>query len=264
MKKIHLHFLILLFLFSLQSKLIASTPSDSDYKKIFMEAEDNFANENYTAALPLYLKLDSLSKGNTNISFKIGLCYLNGRTYKAKSIPYFEEAIKNITKKYKEGQISETQAPLSTYYYLAKAYHINYEFDKAIAMYEKYINELGLGAKVDKEIADVKHDMETCNNGKELIQKPKKVKITNLGSALNSPYADFSPVVSLDESTLIFTSRRIGGASDVKEANGQYFEDIYISHYVNEAWQKAVSIGPILIHTVMRQQLTFLLTGKNF
>lgn len=243
MKNILPHFWVLLLIFSPQLKSNASTPYSGDYKNIYMEAEDNFANENYTAALPLYLKLDSLSKGNANINFKIGLCYLSGATYKAKSIPYFEEAIKNITQKYKEGDIKETQAPLSTYYYLAKAYHLNYQFDKAIEMYEKYINELGTSSKVATEIADVKHDIETCNNGKELVKNPKKVNIINLGSALNSPYPDFSPVVSIDESTLIFTSRRQGGTSDVKLANGQYFEDIYISHYVNDAWQKAVSIG---------------------
>ncbi|OFY84292.1 MAG: hypothetical protein A3F72_14830 [Bacteroidetes bacterium RIFCSPLOWO2_12_FULL_35_15] len=244
MKKLLPHFLVLLLIFLLPVRSHASIPYSSDYKKIYLEAEDNFANENYNAALPLYLKLDSLSKGNANINFKIGLCYLSGATYKIKSIPYFEEAIKNIARKYQEGEIKETQAPLSTYYYLAKAYHLNYQFDKAIEMYQKYITELGTSSKVSAEIADVTHDIETCNNGKELIKNPNKVKISNLGSALNSPHSDFSPVVSLDESTLIFTSRRQGGTSDVKEANGQYFEDIYISHYVNDAWQKAVSIGP--------------------
>src|ERR1035437_3267239 len=163
MKKIFLHFWVLLLLLSIQLKVDAITSYGRDYKEIFMDAEDDFANENYTEALPLYLKLDSISKGNANINFKIGFCYLNGATYKAKSIPYFEEAIKNITKRYKEGEIKETQAPLSTYYYLAKAYHLNYEFDKAIPMYEKYITELGTGSKISDEIADVKHDIETCN-----------------------------------------------------------------------------------------------------
>ncbi len=243
MKKLLPHLWVLVLLFSLQLKSNAAITFSSDYKKIYLEAEDAFANENYNAALPLYLKLDSLSKGNANINFKIGLCYLSGATYKTKSIPFFEEAIKNIARKYLEGEIKESQAPLSTYYYLAKAYHLNYEFDKAILMYQKYIDELGTGSKVDSEIADVKHDIETCNNGKELIKNQKKVTITNLGSAINSINADYSPVVSLDESTLIFTSRRQGGTSDVKEANGKYFEDIYISHYVNDTWQKAVSIG---------------------
>ena len=65
-----------------------------------MKAEEFFVNENYTAALPLYIKLDSMDKGNHNMSFKIGFCYLKAATYKTKSIPYLEFAIKNIAKLY--------------------------------------------------------------------------------------------------------------------------------------------------------------------
>jgi Tol biopolymer transport system component/outer membrane protein OmpA-like peptidoglycan-associated protein len=242
MKKNILHLILLLFL---SVNVTAAILPGSDYKKIFNEAEAYFVNENYTAALPLYMQLDSMEKGNANLNFKIGFCYLNAATYKTKSIPYFEEAIKNIAKKYGEGEMNEKKAPLASYYYLAKAYHLNYEFDKAIEMYEKYKVELGTGTdpKLLAEIDDVNHDIETCNNGKELIKNPKKVIVNNLGDAINTKYPEYSPVVSLDEQTLIFTSRREGATSNAKEDNGQYFEDIYISHYENDKWQKATPIG---------------------
>ncbi len=227
------------------SDLTANT-LDKNYTQMFSKAEEYFANENYTAALPLYIKLDSIDKGtNANTKFKIGFCYLNAPTYKTKSIPYFEDAIKKITSSYAMGDIKETKAPLSTYYYLAQAYHLNYDFDKAIETYQKYIETLGSDTdpKVKSEIDDVKHDIETCNNGKELIKKPKKAIITNLGAEINSAYADYSPLISLDEQTLVFTSRRIGGASDRKELNGMHFEDIYIAEYKDEKWQKAKLIG---------------------
>jgi hypothetical protein len=137
MKKI----LLQLFLITLVSGYTLAAKNvplpDGDFKRMYADAELYFTNENYTAALPLYLKLDSI-KGNANLKFKIGFCYLNAATYKTKSIPYFEEALKDIAKKYEEGEINEKQAPLSTYYYLAKAYHLHYDFDKAIAMYERY------------------------------------------------------------------------------------------------------------------------------
>lgn len=215
-----------------------------EYKQVFAQAESYFENENYTAALPLYKQLDSMQPGSENIAFKIGLCYLNSPTYKTKSIPYFEKAITNISSNYEMGVMSEKAAPLSTYYYLGKAYHLNYEFDKAIEMYQKYLDQLGTDPKLAKEIAEIKHDIETCNNGKELIKTPKKITVTNLGGNINSKYADYSPVVSLDEKTLIFTSRRAGGTSNAVEANGLFFEDIYISNYENDEWQPAMSIGP--------------------
>lgn len=242
MKKLSLLLGFILLLSAKQVCVAASWP-DSDYKNMYADAEAYFINENYTAALPLYMKLDSI-KSNANLQFKIGFCYLNAATYKTKSIPYFENAIKSIAKRYEEGEINEKDAPLSTYYYLAKAYHLNYEFDKAIDMYNRYKAELGTDdPKMAAEIADIDHDIESCNNGKELIKDPKKVIVTNLGAGVNTPYPDYSPVVSLDEQTLIFTSRRPGGYSDAKEPNGQYFEDIYTSDYAGDKWGKAKSIG---------------------
>jgi hypothetical protein len=225
------------------SKVRAIELFDGNYKNIYYQAENYFVNENYIAALPLYMKLDSMEKGNPNLNFKIGFCYLNAPTYKTKSIPYLEEAVKNIASKYEEGEIKEKKAPLSTIYYLAKAYHLNYEFDKAIETYQKYIDQLGPDPKFALEVEDVKHDIETCNFGKELVKQPKKVIVENLGEGVNTQYPDYSPVVSLDEQTLIFTTRRQGGTSDSKEPNGQYFEDIYTSTFTDDKWGKATPIG---------------------
>ncbi len=239
---------IQLFLFAsimLYSSFSFSKNASADYKKIYEQAENYFVDENYTAALPLYIQLDSIDKGNNNVNFKIGFCYINASTYKAKAIPYLEFAIINISTRYKQGEIGEKQAPLSSYYYLAKAYHLNYEFDKAIEMYQRYIKELGSDTKMLSEIEDVQHDIETCKYGKELIKKPKEVIITNLGDGINTKFPEYSPVLSLDESTLIFTTRREGGTSNLKLPSGEYYEDIFISTYSEkeEKWEKATSIG---------------------
>ncbi|MCX6297462.1 MAG: hypothetical protein NTX97_15660, partial [Bacteroidetes bacterium] len=167
MKKYILSFTFFVFLFLNFSSGLASV-IDRNYKNIYRDAEEYFVNENYTAALPLYIQLDSIEKGNNNINFKIGFCYLKAATYKTKAIPYLEFAIKNIAKYYEEGEINEKHSPLSSYYYLAKAYHFNYEFDKAIEMYQKYISELGPDPRFAAEVDEINHDIETCNFGKEL------------------------------------------------------------------------------------------------
>ncbi|MCK6650494.1 MAG: hypothetical protein L6Q66_12625, partial [Bacteroidia bacterium] len=236
---------IIISVMLVSTSLFATSPiGDKEYKKIFEEAETYFENENYTAALDLYKQLDSIDNGaNANTKFKIGFCYLYAPTYKTKAIPYLEEASKKISNSYEMGEIKEKSAPYSTYYYLAKAYHLNYEFDKALAMYEKYKSGIEVNEKTKTEIDEIIHDIETCNNGKELILKPIKVIVTNLGEGINTKYADYSPVVSLDEETLIFTTRRKGGSSDRIEPNGLYFEDIFIANYKDDKWQPARSIG---------------------
>jgi len=245
MKKNSFLFGVITFLILFSNLAFSNAPlADKDYKKIFESAETYFENENYTAALSLYMQLDSLDNGsNANTKFKIGYCYLYAPTYKTKSIPYFEAALKKISNSYEMGEVKEKGAPYSTYYYLAKAYHLNYEFDKAIEMYEKYKSGIEVNEKTMAEIAEITHDVEMCNYGKELITKPLKVVITNLGENVNSKYADYSPLVSLDEETLIFTTRRIGGASDRIESNGLYFEDVFVSEAKDEKWQPARPIS---------------------
>ncbi|CAN5371621.1 hypothetical protein BH10BAC1_BH10BAC1_19820 [soil metagenome] len=244
MKKFISFFSLAVLLFC-NSSIPAANLYNGDYKSTYGQAEDYFVNENYTAALPLYIKLDSMEKGNHNMNFKIGLCYLKAATYKTKAIPYLEFAIQNIAKLYKEGEIREKQAPLASYYYLAKAYHFNYEFDKAIEMYQKYIDALGTDPKYANEVAEIMHDIETCNYGKELVKTPKKVEVENLGDGINTKYPEYSPVVSLDEQTIIFTTRREGGASASKLPNGEYFEDIFTATYseTTKRWEKASPIG---------------------
>ncbi len=243
MKKysLHLFLIVTIFLYSTNG---FSLERNSNYKNTYRYAEELFVNENYTAALPLYIKLDSMDKGNHNLNFKIGFCYLKAATYKTKAIPYLEFAINNIAKRYEQGAINEQEAPLSSYYYLAKAYHFNYEFDKAIVMYQKYLNELGTDTKYKEEIDEINHDIETCNFGKELIKNPKTITVENLGEAVNSKFPDYAPVVSLDEQTLIFTSRRESLTSQNKLPNGEYYEDIFVSTYVDGKWCKANPIGP--------------------
>ena len=241
-KNLPLFYLIVLISF-LPGTAHAAGRTDGNFKNIYRQAEDFFVNENYSAALPLYMKLDTMDQGNSNLHFKIGICYLKAATYKTKAIPYLEDAVKNIARLYEEGEIKERKAPMSSTYYLAKAYHFNYEFDKAIEMYQRYVADLGTDPKFAAEIAEINHDIETCNFGKELVKDPKKVVVENLGAGINTKYPEYSPVVSLDEQTIIFTTRREGGSSNKKLPNGEYFEDIFMSVYDGNSWGKASPIG---------------------
>ena len=235
---------LFLILIIVAHETVSARSLPTSYKKIYRLAEIYFLNENYITALPLYLKLDSMKNNNANVNFKIGYCYLNSSGFKTLSIPYFEKASNSVSEDYVEYSIKEKRAPQSTYSYLAKAYQLDYKFDDAIATYKIYKGILGTNPNFSAEVADIDHDIETCKNAKQMVETPTRYRVTNLGEGINSPYADYSPVVSLDEKTLIFTSRRPDGTGGKKELNGQYFEDIYVSNYENDSWGKAISIGP--------------------
>lgn len=75
------------------------------------------------------------------------------------------------------------------------------------------------------------------------MSNPVRVKIENMGKAVNSPYGDYSPVLTADQSTMIFTSRRASSTGGKTYDGGRFFEDIYISRYINNEWSVAENIG---------------------
>jgi hypothetical protein len=80
-----------------------------------------------------------------------------------------------------------------------------------------------------------------CKNGLELVKNPVNISIINLGNKINTEFAEHSPGVTADESTMVFTSRR-NGTGNKLDIDGQYFEDIYISNKVNGIWSDPVGI----------------------
>ncbi len=210
--------------------------------QMFNDAEFYYNAEEYNKALPFYLSLDSLDQENSNFKYKIGVCYINSTLDKTKAIPYLEKAIQNITGNYVEGSRKERYAPYNAYKYLGKAYHLNNELDKAIEHFQKYLTFVP--PTDNAEVEDVNRQIEQCQNAKIMEAAPINITITNLGSAINTEYADYAPVVTADELNIYFTSRRqntTGGK--VSEDDGIYYEDIYLSSKKDTSWLPAVNLG---------------------
>jgi outer membrane protein OmpA-like peptidoglycan-associated protein/tetratricopeptide (TPR) repeat protein len=202
----------------------------------------NYSKEYYAEALPLFLNLFNQQPTNMNLAFKLGLCYLNSRDDKGQSIYYLSKAITAVSENCKESSYKEKDAPLVAYYFLGDAYLLNYEFDKAIEAYEKFIS-LPTKSTYSSLVTETRRKIEMCKLGKEMVVNPVKVKIENMGDAINSSYADYSPVLSADQNTIFFTSRRSRSTGGLKDAEGNFMEDIYTSHKTENEWSQAVNIG---------------------
>ncbi len=89
--------------------------------------------------------------------------------------------------------------------------------------------------------------LQQLKNAEKYLEKPLKIEISNLGGAINSPYPDYAPVISADESVLLFTSRRPGSTGGKTAADGLPYEDIYISEKGPDGrWSAPRNIGPPL------------------
>lgn len=187
-------------------------------KNLQFRAQDFFNAELYLRALADYRILDSLQPNEANIKYKIGLCILQSST-KSKALPWLLEA-----------QKLGLQAS-GMWFNVGKAYHYNSEFALAIASLEKAKILLPDSLTTNKErYNQVLKLLQHCKNGLALKQVSQQVTIINLGANINSQYAEYSPLLTADESCIIFTSCRpanVGKALDPK--TGGYYEDLWIA-----------------------------------
>jgi hypothetical protein len=113
-----------------------------------------FEKEKYLEATPYYLRLLSIEPRNHNYNFRYGTCLLYNTSKGQDVFKYLNYAVTNESVEFE------------AYYFLAKAFHLNYQFNDAIKYYTIYQAKAGENAK---QILDVKRQIEMCENGKRLI-----------------------------------------------------------------------------------------------
>ncbi len=182
----------------------------------------------YLEALKYYEQAYPYNPNNMGINYKIGICYLK-TLFKGRALGYLQKVIDSVP----------DFTPDLLYFY-AQALQYNYMFDKAIEYYQQF-KQTKLYEKNDyyKFFTD-KHIIE-CRNGKKLVQDSLPIGLVNM-SNINSPYDDYGPVITADGEKIYFTSRR-PNEYQLKDIDGQYYEDIYYSELTNGHWQAAQSAG---------------------
>ena len=151
-------YLFLLCLLAFSSVSLAQYSSEEELKKA---ANTFFNEENFIEALPLFSQLLSTYPKDVNYNYKYGACYLFATRDKEKSINYLSFAVSKATVE-----------PLA-YYYMAKAYHHNYDFASAIVYYNKYKTK---STAKEHQKYQIDRQVEMCENGQKLLKK-----INNIG-----------------------------------------------------------------------------------
>lgn len=205
--------------------------AEPDYREMFLEAESNFLFEEYNEALPLYLRLINAFPENDNYNYKIGVCYLNDPYEKEKAIGYLEKAVQHINPDYKDNSFKETEAPLEAFFYLGNAYRINDQIDKAIETYQKFKDQ------ADPEVYDhelVDEQITACHNAVELKNRPIDLNIRNIGDRINTRFSDINPVVSGDETKMVYIQKQ------------QFYDAVFFSEKIDGQWSYPRLIIPEL------------------
>jgi len=171
-----------------------------------------------------------------NYNYRKGYLILAGGGDFIRATPYLEKAVHKVNKHFDIYSVNEPCASIDAIYHLATCYHMSGQLDDAVKLYNQYISYSEKKA-VLMEQSHLK--IKQCAVARELMDTPNpNVSVKNAGTSINSALPEYSAVISLDGSSLFFTSRRPweDGASDayIDGRNNLHPEDIYVS-YLDEA-----------------------------
>ena len=145
--------------------MVLSTTLNAQYSEndLLKEANALFDKGEYSAAMPLYSQLLSLNPTKPEFNYKYGATALYGDADKK------EEAIKYL-------RYASTKYDIDNkcWYFLGRAYHLNYQFADAIRAYNKF---KVLAGNKDANAFQVDREIEDCQNGQNLLANIKDVKV---------------------------------------------------------------------------------------
>ncbi|HRH38532.1 MAG TPA: tetratricopeptide repeat protein, partial [Flavobacteriales bacterium] len=195
------------------------------HNQLLDQAKAELSAENYADAAKLYKRLLPVDTAFVEVYYEYGMCLANLPEHREKAVPYFERAARG----------GHTEAV----YELALARHRQQRFAEAVVLFNKYKE---LNYRVVKDV-EVDRRIAMSNSANELVKTPVDVRITNMGSMINSSAHDYCPLITADGNTMYFTSRREGTTGGLKDPTGQWLEDIYVAKRMDEVWSNAVNVG---------------------
>lgn len=221
-----------LFIVAILFSTTVQAQDKKEIKNLEYEYKANMKADEFQEAIKHLTVLLKSSPDNAEYNYNAGKAYYS-LNQKAKALPYLEKVASQAAK-YPDID-----------YLLGKCSHAAYKFDNAIAAYDRYFNTL-VAQKGDnkKKIEEIVAEKKICENAKVMQANPVNVRIENLGKMVNSVYPDYAPVISADETVLIFTSRRYGTSGGKKaEEDGLFYEDIYICYKNDTTWTEPMQIS---------------------
>ncbi len=213
--------------------------------------------KDYQSAIRNYEQLIQLHPNHWLYYFELGLAHLHSPKNKTEGIPYFERTM----------QMFGTDTLPEIFYYLGRSYQLDHRFEEAINMYNVFLGTIKVKSKqAEKLKSEIDNYIKMCQHGiyhlklneknplrneentqsdvkKYYISKDEYILIENLGGKVNTPFSDYAPVFTSQESTLIFTSRRgdVGGEGELY-IDGKFYEDIFVSLFKDGDWSEPVKI----------------------
>ena len=180
-----------------------------------IKIKNTMAGGDYVSAWRELRKLEKTDTITSELYFLSGECNFHLKNY--------EDAMERLRRSID----LDANANPEKYFLAGKIFQLSGELDKAIIEYQLF-NEKS--PKKSEETEEASILISQCKKSIEMMSKPINVKISNIGTSINSEYPEYNPSISADGKTMIFTSRRPESTGKlVDPEDGKFYEDIYIS-----------------------------------
>jgi len=194
---------------------------------LFRKGNACYKKGQYKNAYPFYNQILKTDSTNLKALYREGVCNL----YRYSK----EQALTNFEKVYK----ADPQYDRYLTYWLGRANHLNFNFDQAIEFYSAFLNKISTKSIQYKEVQRYIYQA-TC--ARDFVANPSNNYVRNLGAVINSSFSDHSPITSVTDTFILFTSRRTTKPNAKEEFDGEPFEDIfYSSRNKKGEWSKPES-----------------------
>lgn len=235
MKKLLLMVLLVLFISAAYSQEMKTRNWRKSQLDSLASAEMMFEDQNFVAASSIYDQIQQEHPTEMYLKYKTGICALFRSDMHLKALTF-------LTEVYAKNHNAE-----DIQYYLARAEHYNYHFDEAIALMDEYMKSK-LNGPQKRNALQLK---EYCINTKKLVSDSVHVKIENVSAGINTNGAEYVPLVSSDESLIIYTYRGEASTGGLQNEDyqpdkfGEYYEDVFSTQKINGEWSKPAGISAI-------------------
>ncbi len=231
--------LTILLFFSIFTPIIFAQLSNDEIKKIISNSDEiQLLKENsrlmyegfhYQAEMVIE-KLITFQPENPNYNYRKGFLLLEMKKDYKSAIPYLEKSVTKTKKIFDAFSTEEEYAPIDAHYHLGKCYHMDGQIDKAEQQYKLFIDNTNQKSEL---IQLAQLGLMQCYNARNEMKNTKNVTLKNLGISVNSSSDEYGSVISLDGSSLYYTSKRPweNNETEVYRDIRQGFlpEDIYVS-----------------------------------
>jgi tetratricopeptide (TPR) repeat protein len=226
---------------------ISSQLKDSD-AVYFEKGRHQFTQEYYLDAIPYFEMVAQNKPEIPELNFILGICYSYHVNETQKALTYMHKAEVNADK-------------IDGFYFnLGFAYEENENITLAINYYKKAEEIARKKGGQGDLMKEIRYRLQRCDQINRYHTRQNLVQIKNIGKPINSDGSEYCPLITSNESLMIFTYRgpkSKGGKQKLRTQTNDpnnhlevYFEDVFISRKLNDStWsepQPAANINTLL------------------